>query len=127
MARLFLPTGRRLIALVGLGLLALVYALYVRYRVIQQTPIGLACDAGAATLLCTMRAGVIALYQHWAFGTVAISAAALNLLRPSVILFGLGLGAAMLGIVLYNVGLSALAVALLILSLARPATATASS
>src|SRR5438874_8394314 len=127
MVRLFLPTGRRLLALVVLGLAALAYALYVRYLVIQQTPVGLACDAGAPTMLCAMRAGVIALFQHEAFGAVAIGAAVLNFIRPSLILLGVGLVAAMLGIVLYNVALSALAVALLILSLARPAREAARS
>ena len=49
--------------------------------------------------------------------------AAINLLRPWLPLFVLGMIAAALGIVLYNVVLSGLAAALLILSLARPAAA----
>jgi hypothetical protein len=55
------------------------------------------------------------------FGIVAICAALLNLLRPSLLLCAIALIAGGFGIVLYNVALSALAVALLILSLARPA------
>ena len=55
------------------------------------------------------------------FGFVALGAALLNLLRPSLVLCALALIAAGFGLVLYNAALSALAVALLILSLARPA------
>src|SRR5712691_11668824 len=118
--RLFHPTARQLSVLIPFGLLALGYAFYMRYRVIQDTPIGLACDGGLPTLQCTVRTAVIVLFQHWVFGTVALAAALLNLVRPSLVLFALGMIAAALGIVLYNVALSALATALLILSLARP-------
>jgi hypothetical protein len=121
MSRLFQPTLRQSSVIALLGLLALAYAFYMRYGVIQNTPIGLACDAGAATSLCAMRTAVIVLFQHAAFGTVAVAAALINLLRPSLPLFILGMIAAALGIVLYNVAPSALAVALLIFSLARPA------
>jgi hypothetical protein len=58
------------------------------------------------------------------FGWVALIAAALNLLRPSIVLLAIGIAAAAFGIVLYNVNLSALAAALLVLSLARPASET---
>jgi len=53
------------------------------------------------------------------FGIVALGAALLNLLRPSVVFWALALLAGDAGIVLYNTALSALAMALLILSLAR--------
>jgi hypothetical protein len=52
---------------------------------------------------------------------VALGAALLNLIRPSVVLCVVALVAAAFGIVLYNVTLSALAIAILILSLARAA------
>jgi hypothetical protein len=125
MRRLFIPTARQWCVLLPLGVLALGYALYVRYEVIQNTPIGLACDSGIATALCAMRRAVVVLFQHWVFGTAALTAAVLNLLRPQVVLFAIGMIAAALGIVLYNVTASALAVGLLILSLARPAPAAA--
>ena len=51
----------------------------------------------------------------------ALIIAAINLLRPSLLLFGLALATACFGVVLYNVNLSALAVGLLVLSLARRA------
>ena len=51
----------------------------------------------------------------------ALIVAALNLLRPSLMLFGAALAAACCGIVLYNIALSALAAGLLVLSFARRA------
>ena len=54
------------------------------------------------------------------FGIVALGAALLNLIRPSVMFWALALLTGGAGIVLYNTALSALAIALLILSLARP-------
>jgi hypothetical protein len=119
--RLFRPTACQLMVVAPLGLLALGYAFYMRYGVIQDTPTGLACDGGLATLLCQTRSAAIVLYQHSVFGSVAVGTALINLLRPALVLFVLGMIAAALGIVLYNIVLSGLAFALLILSLARPA------
>ncbi len=124
MVRLFLPTARQSTVLLTVGLLSLGCALTLRYRVIEESSIGLACDAGLQSWLCAPRKAVIVLFGHSVFGTAALAAAVLSLIRPSVMLLGLGLAAGGLGIVLYNVGLSALAVALLILSLARPAPAS---
>jgi len=64
------------------------------------------------------------LFNHDVFGAVALLAALLNLIRPSIVLTSLALAAAGFGIVLHNAGLAALAAGLLILSLARPAPAT---
>ena len=61
------------------------------------------------------------LFTPSVFGAVALGAALLNLVRPSVLLCAVALIAAGFGLVLYNAALSALAVAVLILSLARPA------
>jgi hypothetical protein len=120
MRSLFAPTARQLNVIIPIGLIVLGYALYMRYLVIQQTSVGLACEAGLASSLCTLRKIAIGLHQHEVFGAVAIGAALLNLIRPSVALFTIGTAAAALGIVLYNVELSALAAALLIMSFARP-------
>lgn len=120
---LFRPTGNQWAAVIPIGLLALGCALYMRYGVIQHTPTGLACDAGLPTPLCRARGATIAIYQHAGFGALALAAAVVNLWRPQLAVFVVGLIAAALGIVLYNVVLSGLAVALLILSLARPAAA----
>ena len=53
------------------------------------------------------------------FGIAALLVAAINLLRPSLVLFAVALAIACVGVVLYNVVLSSLAIGLLILSLAR--------
>jgi hypothetical protein len=107
----------------AIGFVSVGYALYLRYLVIEQSTVGLACAGGLDTWLCLSRRAVIALFSHSVFGVVGLGAAVLNLLRPSIVLFAIGLVAAGFGIVLYNVTLSALAVALLILSLARPVSA----
>jgi hypothetical protein len=120
---LFLPTPRQTNWLLAIGFACVGYALYLRYLAIEQSTVGLACAAGLDTWLCLTRRIVIALFNHSVFGGVALAAAALNLVRPSIVLFALGLAAAGFGIVLYNVTVSSLAVALLILSLARPAIA----
>ena len=49
--------------------------------------------------------------------------AALNLLRPSIVLVTVALAATAFGLVLHNANLAGLAAAMLILSLARPAPA----
>ncbi len=120
-SRLFMPTARQTNWLLIAGFLSVGYALYLRYLAIEQSTVGLSCDAGLNTWLCFTRRTVTILFNHQVFGIVALAVAALNLLRPSLLIFGVGLAAAGFGIVLYNVGLSALAVGLLILSFARRA------
>lgn len=118
--RLFLPSARQTNWLLIVTFLALGYALYLRYLVVEQPPVGLACEAGLQTWLCSTRRIVIVLFTYSVFGWLALAAAVLNLIRPHLLLFALGTMAAGFGIVLYNVSASAFAVALLILSLARP-------
>jgi hypothetical protein len=122
--RPFLPTARQTNVLLTVGFLALGYALYLRYLVIEQSAVGIPCEAGLATWLCLTRQVTIALFNYSVFGAIALGAAVLNFVRPSLKLFLVGLAAAAFGIVLYNVAASSLAVALLILSLARPQPAT---
>ncbi len=121
----FTPTARQTNLLLIVGFCALGYALYLRYLVVEQAAVGLACQAGLHSFLCTSRHVAIALFSHSVFGTVALAAAALNLIRPSVVLLAAGLAACAFGIVLYNVVAASFAAALLILSLARPARAAA--
>ena len=120
---LFLPTARQTNFLLIVGFLALGQALYVRYLAIEHAPVSLACQGGLNTWLCATFRNVIALYNHSVFGWVALGAAALNLLRPSIVLVAVALVAAAFGLVLHNANLAGLAVALLLLSLARPAPA----
>ena len=118
--RLFLPTPRQTVWLVSAGFLALGYALYLRYLAIENSTVGLACQAGLETWLCMTRAVVILSFTYSAFGIAALVLSLLNLIRPSLSLFALGLVASAFGIVLYNAGLSGLAFGLLLLSFARP-------
>jgi hypothetical protein len=120
---LFLPTARQLTWLLLIALLSLGEALYLRYLAIEYAPVSLACQAGLDTWLCATFRLVIVLYNHSAFGWVALAVAALNLLRPSILLVGIALAAIPFGLVLHNAGLAGLAAALLLLTLARPAPA----
>ncbi|MBV6487683.1 MAG: hypothetical protein DPW22_10860 [Alphaproteobacteria bacterium] len=120
----FRPTARQLNWLLIVGFSSVGYALYLRYFAIENSTVGLACQAGLPTWLCFTRTVVTALFTHAAFGWVALAAAALNFVRPSIVLFSIALAATGFGIVLYNIALSALAAGLLVLSLARPAPTT---
>src|SRR6202051_5066748 len=122
-ARLFLPTARQTNWLLVVGFLALGEALYLRYLAIEYAPVALACQAALATWLCGTFRLVIALFNHSAFGWIALVAALLNLLRPSLVLVSIALAAAGFGLVLHNADLSGLAVALLVFSWGRPAPA----
>lgn len=101
------------------------YAIYLRYLGIENSTVGLACDAGLQTLICKARSVATVLFKNSVFGIVALVVATLNLMRPSIVLLTVGIVAAGLGIVLYNVVLSGLAIGLFILGFARPAPATA--
>jgi hypothetical protein len=119
--RLFLPSARATNVLLIVGFCALGYALYMRYLVIEQSNVGLACDAGLTSWLCTSRKILTALFGYSVFGAAALIVAVLNLIRPSLVLFAVALATTCLGVVLYNVGLAGLAAGLLVLSLARRA------
>ena len=123
MRPLFLPTARQTNGLILIALLSVGEALYLRYMAIENVSVSLACQAGLQTWLCTTFRASIVLFNHQIFGIVALAAALLNLLRPSLVLTALALGAGGFGVVLHNVDLSALAAAALILSLARCAPA----
>lgn len=120
---LFQPSARQINLLLVIGFASVGYALYLRYLVIETSAVGLVCEAGASTWLCVIRKSAIVLFNQSVFGAVALGAAVLNLIRPSIVLLAVALAAAGFGIVLYNVTLSAFAVALFILSLARPVSA----
>ncbi len=122
-APLFRPSARQTNWLLIVGFLALGEALYLRYLAIEHATVSLACQGGLQTWLCASFRTVIALYNNCVFGWVALGAAVLNLVRPSIVLVSVALAAAGFGLVLHNAGLAGLAVALLILSLARPAPA----
>jgi hypothetical protein len=119
--KLFLPNARATNWLLIVGFCSIGYALYLRYLAIEQTSVGLSCAAGSDSWLCFTRHIAIVLFTYSVFGWAALAVAAVNLLRPSLVLFGLALSIACFGVVLYNAGLSAIAVGLLLLSFARRA------
>jgi hypothetical protein len=112
--KLFLPSACVTNFLLIIGFCSIGYALYLRY-------LALACAAGLNTWLCFTRRIAYVLFSHSVFGWTALGIAAVNLLRPSFVLFALALSVACFGVVLYNVGLSSIAVGLLLLSFARRA------
>jgi len=120
---LFLPTARQTNWLLIVAFLSIGEALYLRYMAIENSNVALACQAGLKTWLCGTFHLTLVLSNYQVFGIVAMVAAVLNMLRPSLVLAALVLAAAGFGVVLHNADLSALAAALLILSLARPAPA----
>ena len=99
---LFLPTARQTNWLLIVGFLALGEAMYLRYMAIENVPVSLACRAGLDTWLCSTFRQSIVLYEHEVFGAVALVAAVLNLMRPSIVLVTLALAAAAFGVVLHN-------------------------
>jgi hypothetical protein len=116
---LFLPSPRVAVLFVGLGVGALALALFLRYGIIQNTPIGLACEAGEVSLTCKVRLAVILMFIQDCFGWTAVIAAGVQLWRPNPVAFAVALVFALLGLVLYNTPASALAITLLVLSFAR--------
>jgi len=119
-SRSFLPSPRAANLLIAIGAAALGYALYLRYLMIENSTVGLACEAELATTACTVRKAAIFLFQYQAFGVLALAAAVYHLLRPNIYAFAVAMVAAAFGLVLYNNGLAALATALIVVSFARP-------
>src|SRR6185436_6073629 len=95
--RLFLPTARQTNWLLLVGLLSLGEALYLRYLAIEYAQVSLACQGGLGTWLCATFRLAIGLYNHSVFGWVALGVAALNLVRPSVVLVLVALPATAFG------------------------------
>ncbi len=117
---LFLPSVRQTNWLLIVGFLAVGEALYLRYMALENSNVALACGAGLKTWLCGAWRLSIVLFNHQVFGAVALAAACLNLVRPSLVLTAFSIAAAGFGIVLHNTDLAALSAGLLVLSLARP-------
>lgn len=117
----FLPSARAGNWLLAIGFLSLFYAFYLRYLVIENSTVGLGCDAGQDSLTCLSRLVATRLFRAQVFGFVGVGAALLNLMRPSLPLFAIAIMATALGLVLYNTSLAGLAAGLMILSFARPA------
>jgi hypothetical protein len=121
---LFLPTARQINWLLAMAFLSVGEALYLRYFAIENSNVALACQAGLMkTWLCSAWSLTIVLFTYQVFGAVALAAALLNFIRPSLLLAAVAIAAGGFGAVLHNADLSALAAGVLVLSLARPAPA----
>ena len=92
MKRRFVPSARQTNWLLTVAFLSVGYALYLRYRAIEFAPVSLECQGGLDTWLCGTFRAVIVLFNHAVFGAVALGAAVINLLRPSVAMFAIALG-----------------------------------
>jgi len=117
-ASLFLPSPRQGVFLAVLTLGVIGCAAYLRF-VVDQSPIRIACAGEASSLLCAGHKAVEVLSTRSVFGAVAVVAAVVNLVRPSIFLCAVALSAAGFGMMLFNATTSGLAIALLILALAR--------
>jgi hypothetical protein len=115
---LFLPSWRQGVWLAVVALSSVGCAAYLRY-VVDQSPIRIACEVESISVLCAGHKAVVELSTRSVFGVVALVAAVVNLLRPSILWCAVALSAASFGLMLYNVETSSLSVALLILALAR--------
>lgn len=123
--RSFHPGPRAMNWLIAIAIGATAWAIYVRYVVLEPSVVGLACEAGLATMTCHMRAAVITLFGWSVFGALALAFALLNFVRPSVPALAAGLAFTGMALVFYNNLGGAFAAMLLILSFARPGPATA--
>ena len=98
MRPVFLPTARQTNWLLIVAFLSVGQAMYLRYMAIENLNVELACQAGLKTWLCGAFRLSIALYSHYVFGVVALGAALLNLIQPSIVLVAVGLAAGGFGI-----------------------------
>ncbi len=117
----FLPSARTTNWLLTIGFAALLCAFYLRYLVVENSTVGLACDAGRDSAVCHARFVASRLFRAQVFGFVALGAALLNLIRPALPLFAIAIVATAFGLVLYNTSLAGLAAGLMVMSFARPA------
>jgi hypothetical protein len=101
-------------------------ALCLRYLVVENPRTQEFCQLGAAGLGCMALRLLIALFQYSVFGWIALIAAALNLFRPSLLVFSIALAATSFGLIMYNAGLAAFGLPLLLLTPARLSRGTAS-
>lgn len=122
---LFRPGPRSLNWLIPLGMGTLGWALYMRYMMVEPALVRLACDAGLQSAGCYARSAVLVLMEWSIFGIVALAAAVVHLIAPSLAAFAVALVFSACALVFHNEIAGALAVMLLILSFARSGPATA--
>jgi hypothetical protein len=111
----------------ALAALSVACALALRFGLIENAPLGRACDASSGSFVCALRQSTIVLFNRDVFGGLALAMAGLNLWRPTVPGTAVALVAAGLGLTLYNTAAAAFACGLIVLALARPTLARPSS
>jgi hypothetical protein len=124
MPKPFVPNPRQSNCLIAVGFLAVGYAIYLRYMIVENVPAGLACDAGRQSWLCLSRQVAGILDNNGALGWIALVFAVAAVIRPGAILLCIALAATAVALVMHNAGLGGLAGGLIVLSFARPATAS---
>ena len=87
----FLPSARTTNWLLTIGFAALLGAFYLRYLVVENSTVGLACDAGRDSAVCHARFVASRLFRAQVFGFVALGAALLNLIRQALPLFAIAI------------------------------------
>jgi hypothetical protein len=110
---------RQILFVVCTACICFAAALCLRYVLVENPQISELCEGRASGWGCASRRGFILAFQYLVFGWIALLAAALNLLRPSVPMLSIAIAATSWALVLYNAGPGALAAALVLLSLAR--------
>ena len=117
---------RQVLSIAFIACSSFAIALCLRYLVVENPKLQEICQLGAPGVGCCALRVLIALFQWSVFGWIALIAAALNLLRPSVLVFSIAVSATSLALIMYNAGLAAFALALLLLAPARLSRGTAS-
>lgn len=100
---------------------ALAAAVWLRYGLIENTPLGHACEAGAGTVLCTVRALINDGFRTDWPGFAAVAAALWLLWRPSIAALVATALLAGLALELFNAWPAGLALVLAAFATARPA------
>lgn len=105
-----------LLVLAGLGA-----ALYLRYGLIQSTPIGLSCQADSAPWYCAPREALVQFNMLAGWSFAALLGGGLALLTRWRLAIAIGLLAGSMGLVLYNAGPAGMGLLLSLAALLRAA------
>lgn len=116
----FVPSRGTLVAGVVALAAALAVAWAARYVLVENTPLGHACEAGESSFRCTVRFAVNEGFRTIVPGVLAVAAGTWCLWRPGPLPFVATLALAGLGLLLFNAWPAGLALVLAILALARP-------
>jgi hypothetical protein len=121
LVNLFVLTARETKALIAAVVVSLGLALSARYLMIENGPLGRACEMAGSDAFCAFRLAIVHTFNNQLFGAGALLFTALALWRPSFAALTLALSLAAAGLVLYNTTGAAVAFALSLFVFARPA------